>query len=366
MNKIEQLIAEHCPNGVEWKELGEVAELKRGVRITKKDLIEHGDYPVFSGGISEFGRINSFNREANTITIAQYGTAGFINFISEKFWANDVCCSILPNTKLANNKYVYYCLMNLQKYFYKIRNEKATPFSIDLKLVGCTKIPLPPLPVQEEIVRILDKFTTLSAELEAELEARRKQYEYYRDQLLTFDESMEWDKLGNVAEIGTGRHDTQDAIGDGAYIFYARGREPLKLNAYDFNEVAIITAGDGAGVGKVFHYAVGKYALHQRAYRIVPKKRLNPRFAYHYISTNFYKYVQSTSVSSSVTSLRRPMFLKFPIPIPSPDEQQRIVDILDKFDTLTTSISEGLPKEIELSKKQYEYYRDMLLAFPKN
>jgi type I restriction enzyme S subunit len=178
------------------------------------------------------------------------------------------------------------------------------------------------------------------------------------------DGEVEWKTLGEVALIGTGKHDTQDAVDNGDYIFYARGISPLKLDTYDFEETAIITAGDGVGVGKVFHWAVGKYALHQRAYRIVPnEKEINPRYVYHYIVTNFYSYIEKTSVSSSVTSMRKPMFLKFPIPIPSLEEQERIVSILDKFDTLTTSISEGLPKEIELRKKQYEYYRDKLLTF---
>jgi len=184
--------------------------------------------------------------------------------------------------------------------------------------------------------------------------------------LLSFNENkVEWKTLGEVAEIGTGSHDTQDAVEDGNYIFYARGREPLKLNVFDFDETAIITAGDGAGVGKVFHYAQGKYALHQRAYRIVPGEMMEPRFVYHCVASHFYAYIQKVSVSSSVTSLRRPMFLDFPIPVPSLTEQARLVTILDKFDALTSSITEGLPREIELRQKQYEYYRDLLFSFPK-
>ncbi|MCM3662661.1 restriction endonuclease subunit S, partial [Georgenia satyanarayanai] len=149
------------------------------------------------------------------------------------------------------------------------------------------------------------------------------------------------------------------------YIFYARGRQPLQLNKFDFDETAIITAGDGAGVGKVFHFAQGKYALHQRAYRIVPSSVMNPRFVYYCIKSHFYAYIQKASVSSSVTSLRRPMFLHFPIPVPSLTEQSRIVDILDKFDALTESLTEGLPREIALRQQQYEYYREQLLDFPK-
>lgn len=171
---------------------------------------------------------------------------------------------------------------------------------------------------------------------------------------------VEWKTLGEIAEIGTGSHDTQDAVEDGNYIFYARGREPLRLNMFDFDEIAIITAGDGVGVGKVFHYAKGKYALHQRAYRIAPRKRINPRFVYHYISANFYAYVQKTSVNSSVSSLRRPMFLKFPIPIPSFEMQTEIVRILDKFSTLTAE----LQAELQARKSQYEYYRNQLLTYP--
>jgi type I restriction enzyme S subunit len=183
---------------------------------------------------------------------------------------------------------------------------------------------------------------------------------------LTFGEDeVEWKPLGEIAVIGTGKHDTKDAVEDGDYIFYARGREPLKLNVFDFEETSIITAGDGVGVGKVFHYAQGKYALHQRAYRIVPNEGVDARFIYHFIVANFYNYIKKASVSSSVTSLRRSMFLKFPMPIPSLEKQKEIVAILDTFDTLTNSISEGLPKEIELRQKQYEYYRDLLLNFPK-
>ncbi|EPX8452186.1 restriction endonuclease subunit S, partial [Escherichia coli] len=176
---------------------------------------------------------------------------------------------------------------------------------------------------------------------------------------------IEWKTLGEVAVIGTGNHDTQDAIEHGKYIFYARGREPLKLNVFDFDETAIITAGDGAGVGKVFHYAKGKYALHQRCISYCPKCIYESAICISLYNSIFFTYIQKASVSSSVTSLRRPMFLKFPIPVPPSEEQARIVEILDKFDTLTNSITEGLPREIELRQKQYEYYRDLLFSFPK-
>ena len=285
--------------------------------------------------------------------------------ISGKSWVNNHA-HVLRFETYDERRYIEYYLNNLDliPYISGAAQPKLNKKNLNSILIPipCPDNPKKSLEIQAEIVRILDTFT----ELTAELNMRKNQYNYYRNQLLSFEEGdVEWKSLGDVAVIGTGNHDTKDAIEDGDYIFYARGRDPLRLNVFDFDETAIITAGDGAGVGKVFHYAQGKYALHQRAYRIVPGEVMEPRFIYHFIVAYFYQYIQKASVSSSVTSLRRPMFLNFPIPVPSLKEQARIVAILDKFDALTNSITEGLPREIELHQQQYEYYRDLLLSFPK-
>ncbi|WP_372430261.1 restriction endonuclease subunit S [Klebsiella pneumoniae] len=322
--------------------------------------------------ITESGVKNSSAKwiPKNCVIVAMYGaTVGKIGINKIPMTTNQACANIQLNEEVAHYRYVFHFLCSQYTYIKSLGTGSQT--NINAQIVKNIKIPIPcpdnpekSLAIQSEIVRILDTFTALTAELTAELTMRKKQYNYYRDQLLSFDEGeVEWKTLGEVAVIGTGNHDTQDAIEHGKYIFYARGREPLKLNVFDFDETAIITAGDGAGVGKVFHYAKGKYALHQRAYRIVPNAFMNPRFVYHYITAYFFTYIQKASVSSSVTSLRRPMFLKFPIPVPPSEEQARIVEILDKFDTLTNSITEGLPREIELRQKQYEYYRDLLFSF---
>ena len=288
-----------------------------------------------------------------------------LKYYKGKFITADNRLASSNDTKVLLNKYLYYWLLSQASIidsFYRGAGIQHPSMAAILDM----NIPIPSIHIQAEIVRILDAMTAHTAELTAELTLRKKQYNYYRDKLLSFEDGeVEWKTLGEVAQIGTGSHDTQDAADEGDYIFYARGREPLRLNSFDFDETAIITAGDGAGVGKVFHYAQGKYALHQRAYRIAPGEFMVPRFVYHYIASHFYSYIQKASVSSSVTSLRRPMFLNFPIPVPSLIEQNRIVTILDKFDALTTSITEGLPREIQLREKQYEYYRDALLSFPK-
>lgn len=364
---------------VEWKRLGELEDmgfvkLGRGNVISKTDLASTpGGFPVYSSSAlnnGEFGRYGKYMFDDERITWSVDGGGRFFYREAHKYSVTNVCgwMKVHKQDEL-NTRFLYYVLSGAWEGKVFDYTKKAHPSVIRDEYeipIPCPENPKKSLEIQVEIVRILDAFTAMTAELTAELNLRQQQYNHYRDQLLSFDEDeVEWKALGEVAIIGTGKHDTKDAIVDGDYIFYARGREPLKLDVFDFDETAIITAGDGAGVGKVYHYAQGKYALHQRAYRIVPGEIMEPRFVYHYVSAYFYDYIQKASVSSSVTSLRRPMFLKFPIPVPPLEEQARIVAILDKFDTLTTSITEGLPREIELRQQQYEYYRDLLLSFPK-
>ena len=171
--------------------------------------------------------------------------------------------------------------------------------------------------------------------------------------------------MGDVASIGTGSRNTNEAVADGQYPFFVRSQEPLAIDEYEFDEVAIITAGDGVGVGRVFHFVDGKYSLHQRAYRIrVTSSALVPKFLFHFVRNDFARYLAMTSVHASVTSLRKPMFEKYPVPVPPLAEQERIVAILDRFDALVNDLSSGLPAEIAARRRQYEHYRDRLLTFP--
>ncbi|CDL40919.1 restriction endonuclease subunit S [Citrobacter freundii] len=360
---------------VEWRNLGDTSLFEianNGRKPVKASLRIAGETPYYgANNIQDY--VDGYTHDGEYVLIAEDGSASLenysIQYATGKFWANNHV-HVVRGKERVHSRFLYHylCIVNFLPFLTGGGRAKLTKGQlIEIPVpIPCPDNPEKSLAIQSEIVRILDKFTALTAELTAELNMRKKQYNYYRDQLLSFKEGeVEWKTLGEVAVIGTGNHDTQDAIEHGKYIFYARGREPLKLNVFDFDETAIITAGDGAGVGKVFHYAKGKYALHQRAYRIVPNAFMNPRFVYHYITAYFFTYIQKASVSSSVTSLRRPMFLKFPIPVPPSEEQARIVEILDKFDTLTNSITEGLPREIELRQKQYEYYRDLLFSFPR-
>lgn len=175
---------------------------------------------------------------------------------------------------------------------------------------------------------------------------------------------VEYIPIINLAEIGTGSHNTNEELDDGKYPFFVRSQTPRRLNTYDFDEKAIITAGDGVGVGKVFHYIEGKYALHQRAYRIhVTSDKLEPKYLLHYMKASFLSYMEMNAVNSSVTSVRKPMLEKYRIPVPPLEIQYEIIRILDSFAAISSELNAELGKELTARKKQYNYYRDTLLSF---
>lgn len=373
MSRLNELIQELCSDGVEFKKLGVICEIKTGKGITKADAINGGHFPIISGGKYPMGYYNEWNRHANTVTISRVGAyAGFVSYIQEKFYLNDKCFSVIPLRQDIAPHFLFFVLKEFEEKIKDLQSEGGVP-TINTKKVGNIEIPIPPLDVQNEIVRILDIFTSHTAELQtklqAELQARKEQYEYYRNKLLTFDKddkNVKWVKLKEYAEIGTGSSNTQDELSIGLYPFFVRSQIVRRNNEYEFDETAIITSGDGVGVGKIFHYVEGKYALHQRAYRIhVLNEKIIPKFLFHYMRCEFYNYITKNAYTSSVTSIRKPMLLNFPIPILSMSEQQRIVSILDKFEALVNDLTEGLPAEIAAVQEQYEYYRNKLLSFPK-
>ena len=187
MSKFKALLKQFCPDGVEYKKIGDIAEVLRGRRLTKSQLSETGKYAVYHGGLEPLGNYEKYNREADTVMIINVGaSAGTIGYCNKKFWSSDGCFC-LQGTGLFNAKYVYYYLSSKEHYFQSKVRRAGIP-TLDAFVIEQYSIPLPPLSVQEEIVRILDDMTFLIAELEAEIEARKKQYKYYRDRLLSFSE----------------------------------------------------------------------------------------------------------------------------------------------------------------------------------
>ena len=177
-------------------------------------------------------------------------------------------------------------------------------------------------------------------------------------------DGVEYKKLGEIAEIGTGNSNTNEGLSEGLYPFFVRSGTPLYKNEFEYDETAIITAGDGVGVGKVFHYIEGKYARHQRAYRIhIVSSEVIPKFFYYHMRTRFFDYIEKTMYKGSVASIRRPMLNNFPVPIQPLPVQNEIARILDSLTELTTNLISELETEIAARKKQYEYYRDKLLTF---
>ena len=238
----------------------------------------------------------------------------------------------------------------------------VTRFNISKARFGKVLIPCPSLSEQEKLADQLDSFTSSIENLKEQIALRRKQYDYYRDQLLDLEgkEGVEMRQLETIAEIGTGSSNTQDELEKGKYPFFVRFQIVRWKDEYEFDETAVITSGDGVGVGKVLHYYEGKYALHQRAYRIhIIVEDVIPKFLFYFMQKDFYNYIMSNAYAASVTSVRKPMLLKYPIPVPSLAEQQRIVDILDKFEASIQNLEEQLSQR----EKQYEYYRNKLLTF---
>ena len=373
---------------VEWKPLGEVSCVLRGKRLTKKELNNEEIYPVFHGGIEPIGYYHEANRDAGSTMIINVGaSAGTISFSPKRFWSSDGCFCF-SHVPALNQKYLFYYLQSIEPSI-RAKVRKAGIPTLDNKLVEKLLIPIPPIAVQEEIVDILDKFTELEAELEAELEGRKRQYEYYRNQLLSFEllnegdeksNSIRWLTIGeiskNISSGGTPRSSVSSYYG---------GNIPwLRTQEVNFSEIwdteikiteeglesssakyipanCIIVAMYGATVGRV---GINKIPLttNQACANIEVNEEIALyRYVFHCLS-DLYQYIKSLGKGSQ-TNINVKVVRNIQIPIPPLSEQQRIVSILDKFDTLTASISEGLPKEIGLRRKQYEYYRDRLLSF---
>ena len=366
---------------VEWKPLGEVAKVNKGVQLNKTKLKDEGKYPAYNGGKTYSGWTDDFNVEENTTIISQGGaSAGFVNFVTTKFWANAHCYYIIPNLEIVNNRYLYQFLKFQEKFFMNSQHGAGIP-ALAISKLNKHLIPVPPLSVQQEIVRILDKFTQLEAELEAELDCRKRQYEYYRDMLLSFNEvvggaktlifsDLQWKTLGEVAELKRGRVISKEYLYEniGEYPVYSsqtvNNGEIGKIKTFDFEQEAITWTTDGANAGTVF-YREGRFSITNVCGLITIKniQILNYKYLYYWLSIEAKKHVYSGMGHPKLMSNQME---KIQIPIPPIEEQERIAGILDKFDTLVNSISEGLPREIELRRKQYEYYREKLLSFPKN
>lgn len=365
MSKLQELIQELCPEGVEFKKLGEVCDIKRGIRVVKNDLMDNGNYPVYQNSLIPLGYYNQNNYPANTTFIISAGAAGEIGFADTPIWAADDCLTITcPHN--VSDKFVYYDLID-NKIFFTSKVRRASVPRLSRRIVENFEIPLPPLEVQNEIVRILDAFTSHAAELQAELQARKEQYEYYRNKLLTFDENDErvkWMTLGEIYDMKAGKSIPASeilSVKTEEFQYPCYGGNGLRGYVSTFNQEGekVLIGRQGALCGNVC-FAEKKFYATEHAVVVSDKGYCLPRYTFYLLTTmdlNQYK-TAGAQPGLSVSRLE-----KISIPIPSLSEQQHIVSILDKFESLVNDLSEGLPAEIAAVQEQYEYYRNKLLTF---
>ena len=362
MSRLAELIEELCPDGVEYRSLGELVRIRNG-RDYK--TLSSGIVPVYgSGGVMT--HVSEALGVGPTVLIPRKGSLDNIFFVEGEFWTVDTIFYTEIGAEL-EPKFFYY---NMKTMRLSQMNEAAGVPSMNQRKLGRIRIPVPPLEVQREIVRILDQFTTLEAELEAELEARWIQYEHYRNHLLSYESlvargPVEMVKLGDMLEMRAGNAISSKYVfeqSDSEHIYPCYGANGVRgyVRSMTHERDASIIGRQGALCGNVA-YAYGPFFATEHAVVVSPKGELSQRWLYHaLIVANLSQY--ATKSAQPGLSVRR--IAEVEIPVPRLSEQSRIADLLDRFDALVNDISLGLPAEIAARRAQYEHYRDRLLSFP--
>ncbi|GAA8343984.1 restriction endonuclease subunit S [Helicobacter pylori] len=317
--------------------LGDICEIKRGVRITKNELDVFGKYPVVSGGVGFLGYTNNFNRYENTITIAQYGTAGYVNFQKNKFWANDVCFCIYPNKDIIKNIFLYYFLKVNQNYLYEISNRNATPYSISKDKILDFEILLPPLDEQIAIANILSALDHYLYSLRALIlkkESVKKALSFellsQRKRLKGFNQAWQRVRLGDICEITTGSLDANEMVHYGKYRFYTCAKEYYFIDKYAFDTEAILISGNGAYVGYV-HYYKGKFNAYQRTY-VLDNFSEHIIFVKYFLAMFLQSHIQTNRNEGNTPYIVMATLKDFEIPLPPLNEQIAIANILSALD----------------------------------
>lgn len=385
MNKIEKLIQEFCPDGVEYYELGDIGKITIGEFVHKSRQSENGRYPVYNGGTTNTGLYDDFNNTSNKIVVSARGAnAGYVNKVLVDYWAGNSCYSIsfIDNFKI-DWIFVYYYLKQNEHKLIGDQQKGGIP-AISKKMIERFKIPVPPLPVQQEIVNILDKFTQLDEELNAELEIRRIQYDCYLNQLMGFEDSeVEWKTLGEVGEFirgnGLQKKDfTETGVGCIHYgqIYTHYGISAVETKSFVSPELAfklkkakkgdLIIAATSENVEDVCKAVAwlgdDEIAISGDAF-IFTHNQNSKYISYFFQSIFFNDQKVKLTTGTKVIRVSISNLEKIVIPIPPLSEQERIVSILDKFDSLVNDTTIGIPAEIEARRKQYAYYRNKLLTF---
>lgn len=399
-NKAKKLIEMIQTAPVEWKLLGEIVPISRGKRLVRNQLKDNGQYPVYQNSLQPLGFYDDQNCRAYMTFVIAAGAAGEIGFSDIEFWAADDCYYFDCPQEILHDKFLYYFLLS-ERHQLTSQIRKASVPRLGRVSIEKIKIPVPPLETQQKIVKILDKFTeleaTLEATLEAELALRKRQYQYYRDFLLDFDnqigwgiadgyqcrlKDVVWKTLGEVGKFTYGYIAKAQDAGTARFIrisdinangkLIPNGEKYIDVlpecKKYLLKKNDLLMARTGATYGKTMIFSEDYPAVYA-GFLIkldFDKNILIPKYYWHFAQGElFWRQANKLVSGGGQPQLNANALKMIKIPIPPLPEQEKIVAILDKFDTLTNSISEGLPHEIALRRKQYEYYREQLLAFPK-
>ena len=369
---------------VEWKKLGDICVVQRGKRLTKDLLDENSAYPVYHGGLEPLGRYGQYNREANTVMVINVGaSAGTVGFSDCRFWSSDGCFCISHSEHL-NNKYLFYYLQTKTHYLQSQVRHAGIP-TLDNPVVEKINVPLLSLPEQTRIVGILDTFTSSIENLKEQIAQRRKQYEYYRDQLLDLEgkEGVEMKRIGELFIFKNGLNKEKKFFGQGNPIVnytdvyhnnritkdILKGRVELSDSEIDRFRVCkgdvfftrTSETKDEIGFAAVMLEDVSNCTFSGFLLRARPTTTLLlPEYcAYCFGSYNVRQEIIKSSTLTTRALTNGGLLSKISIPVPSLSEQQRIVSILDKFEA---SI-QNLEAQLSQREKQYEYYRNKLLSF---
>ena len=404
MSRLYDLIQQLCPNGVPYKTLGEVCIMERGSAITRKTS-DDGAIPVIAGGQRPAYYCAKANRFKPCVTVAGSGAyAGFVAYWETPIFVSDAF-SVMGGEQ-CSTKYIYHVLKNMQERIYATKKGGGVPH-VHISSISHFRIPVPPMAVQEEIVRILDTFTALEAELEAELEARKKQYAYWRERLLTFDDEAakipcglrqtdrqtdrfvwrprpaQWVTLGEIATVTRGGNlQKKDLCEMGVpcihygqiYTRYGTFAERTlscvspevarrQRMAQTGDIVMAVTSENVEDVCKCVAW-LGKEPVAISGHTAIIHHGQNAKFlAYYFQTQQFFDQKRRLAHGTKVMEVSPDALKRVRIPLPSLAEQGRIVGILDKFEALCGDLQSGLPGEIALRRKQFAYYRERLLDF---
>lgn len=376
MSKIEELIEKLCPNGVKYKNIQELCKISRG-KVMSKDFIRSnaGEYPVYSSQTEnngELGKISTYDFDGEYLTWTTDGAnAGSVFYRKGKFSVTNVCGLLEIKSKVMIPKFLYYVLsIEAPKYVNAGMGNPKLMSNVMAKI----RVAVPPTEVQCEIVHILNDFTLLSAELSAELKARKKQYEYYKNKIFN-NKNVKYMKLEDIGQVKMCKRilksQTNSISGIPFYKIGTFGKEPdayiseetykdylKKYNHPKKGDILISCAGT---IGRTVVYD-GKPAYFQDS-NIVWLEHDESIVLNKYLLYSYSLNPWNISTGGTIARLYNDNILKALIPVPTIEDQIKIIKVLDNFDKICNSLMDGLPAEIEARQKQYEYYRDKLLTF---